>query len=90
MINLPGATAAELIAALATMPLEAIVAAYLEGGPRTTVHFVWLARNGGVILTDYNEVIYDDRDRPPSAPTETETPYWSTPPAPPNYDRSTP
>lgn len=75
-------TAKELIALLATMPPDARVWHLWDGGLRTEIEHVWLARSGAVATADNNEVCYDDKDRPSDAPTSKNAPYWGTPEGP--------
>lgn len=73
-------TVAELIEALRLMPQDATVWHVWDGGPRTEIQFVWTARVGNRVITaDVSENCYDDDDRPANAPTERQSPYWSTP-----------
>lgn len=72
-------TAKELIALLAKMPPDARVFHLWDGGLRTEIEHVWLARSGVVATADNNEECYDTKDRPADAPTAQESPHWSSP-----------
>jgi len=74
-------TAAELIEELNKMPPEAQVWHLWDGGLRTEINHVWLARNGRVATADDGEICYDDEDRPECAPISEEDRYWRTPDA---------
>lgn len=69
----------QLIDILQTMPKDAEVWCVWDGAPRTGVEAVWMARSGQVMLADPGDVVYGTEDRPASAPTEEEEPYWSVP-----------
>jgi hypothetical protein len=69
----------ELIKALRDMPGNAEVRHIWDGGARTAIAHVWLAKGGYVCTADSDEVVYYDADRPSDAPLETVNPYWSTP-----------
>lgn len=66
----------ELIEALKTMPPDAEVHHLWDGALRTEINYVWLARNGVVGTSDFEQVCYDDDERPAEAPSD---PYWHTP-----------
>lgn len=68
----------ELIKALQQMPPEADVGYLWDGAVRSAVQVVYLSREGQVVLADYDNVVYHDDERPSSAPTEAEDPYWRT------------
>lgn len=57
-----------------------------DGCLRSRVDLVWLAKSGAVGLGYYGSVIYYTEDRPATAPTKDEDPYWSTPEDPSGYD----
>lgn len=61
------------------MPQDAEVGHVWDGGMRTIINCVWLTRNGTVATADYGMVVYDDEDRPTSAPTKKLDRYWKTP-----------
>lgn len=66
----------EMIAALSTMPPEAEMGVIWDGGCRSGAEYVWLAKGGMVLIADGNDVVYDDDDRPLSAPTPEQERYW--------------
>ena len=68
----------ELIAILATMPMDAPVMHLWDGQLRTEIQFVWLARSGEVATSDYSMVCYATDERPVEAPTAEQAPYWET------------
>lgn len=68
----------ELIGALEKMPPNAFVNFIYDGDPYGSIAFVYEARNGKVMLVDYDEVIYSAKNRPDTAPDHTEK-YWYTP-----------
>jgi hypothetical protein len=72
-------TVKELIALLSAMPPDARVLHLWDGGLRTEIEHVWLARSGVVATADHGEVCYDTEDRPSDAPTAKASPYWRTP-----------
>jgi hypothetical protein len=72
-------TAKDLIALLAKMPPDARVFHLWDGGLRTEIEHVWLARSGVVATADDGEVCYDTEDRPMDAPTSEQDRYWKTP-----------
>ena len=69
----------DLIQALGKMPQDADVLHLWDGGLRTAIEIVYLARSGEVATADYEEVCYSDESRPVGAPTRNEDPYWHTP-----------
>ncbi len=50
-----------------------------DGAARTSINFVWEAKNGTISTADYDQVVYDDNDRPIDAPLSKDGNYWSTP-----------
>jgi len=68
-----------LIQKLSALPPEAEVGYVWDGEVRSNVEFVWLARDGSVVLADYGHVLYSDLQRPFDAPTTMENRYWRTP-----------
>lgn len=82
-------TVAELIKQLRKMPPAAAVRYVWDGEARTDVELIWLARCGDVILHgDNGEPVYTGEDRPITAPTEKEDPYWGPPGQPDNGKES--
>ena len=69
----------ELIATLGTLPREADVQVVWDGAARSDVRHAYLSRKGSVMLADAGEVVYDDADRPETAPSVAEARYWRTP-----------
>jgi hypothetical protein len=69
-------TVKALIEALKAMPPEAEVTMLWDGGSRADVAHVWLARAGYVVAAGCSEMVYDDQERPASAPHDK---YWATP-----------
>ena len=67
-----------LIEALQALPPEADVWHLWDGSARTEIQLVWLARDGNVITSDYEEVCYSDHTRPVDAPSREQEPYWRT------------
>ena len=72
-------TVKELIQGLEDLPSDAQVRHLWDGAARTAIECVYLARSGDVITAEYEELCYDDADRPIGAPTETEDRQWKTP-----------
>jgi hypothetical protein len=70
---------AELIEELKKMPQDAAVMHIWDGGARTEIEWVWLARNGKVMTIDSGMVVYDTDDRPKYAPTKEKEQYWESP-----------
>ena len=68
----------ELIQALEAMPQEMEVAHLWDGEARTNIALVWVARDGFVVTSDYDEVCYSEGTRPETAPTTEEDAYWTT------------
>lgn len=68
----------DLIKALQTKPPTAQVLVMYDGSASRHAELVWLSRAGKVILSAYNEPVYDDKDRPTNAPTTEQDRYWST------------
>lgn len=75
----------ELIEVLKQMPEDAEVCHIWDGEPRTSIEFVWLAREKTeddkqlVVTSDYDQTCYSEDVRPIGAPTERQDRYWSTP-----------
>ena len=67
---------AELIDALTRLPADADVTFLWDGAARSEAECAWLARGGYVVLSDADEVVYGEVDRPEDAPNEE---YWRTP-----------
>jgi hypothetical protein len=77
----------ELIRRLQEMPADAEVGHIWDGEMRTHINVVWLARSGKVATADFDEIVYDARDRPDEdarvlLPDEYNHSYWKTPPDP--------
>lgn len=68
-----------LIKALSQMPQDAEVGHIWDGALRTSIEFVWLAKNGIVATCDFDKPVYSDSDRPKDAPTEKENSNWCSP-----------
>jgi hypothetical protein len=68
----------ELIEKLQQLPKDAEVFVLWDGEARTEVQLTWLAKGGHVMLSDYNEVCYDNQNRPIDAPNTKENKYWQT------------
>lgn len=66
----------ELIDALKRLPADADVTLLWDGEARSEAEFAWLARGWYVVLSDADEVVYEEVDRPENAPNEE---YWRTP-----------
>ena len=66
----------ELIKELSQMPQDAEVAHIWDEALRTNIELVWLSKSGIVATSDFGMVVYNDEDRPISAPTEKEDKYW--------------
>lgn len=66
----------KLIQLLSKMPREAEFGYAWDGEVRSEVGFVWLARNGEVVLAD-NGPIYSTNGRPANAPSEKDVKYWT-------------
>mgnify|MGYP000700415745 CR=1 FL=1 len=69
----------DLISALQKMPPDAPVWHIWDGAARSQIAHVWLAKSGHVMTIDQQQVVYDDQDRPASAPPSHETRYWQSP-----------
>lgn len=69
----------DLICELKKMPPDAEMGYIWDGCSRGECNLVWLSRGGRAIICDYNEVVYDDEDRPLTAPTEKQDHFWRTP-----------
>lgn len=67
-------TVTELIDKLLTMPKDADCGYAWEGEVRSTVRYVWLSKDGEVVISDGN-IIYSDKSRPKGAP-DGRSPYW--------------
>jgi hypothetical protein len=63
----------KMIKELLSMPQNADVGYAWDGGVRSRVKYIWLARNGEVVLSD-GEVIYLESSRPKNAPKGER--YW--------------
>jgi hypothetical protein len=72
----------DLIKALQSMPQDAEVMHLWDGEARTSIEFVWEARGGDVVTSDFSMVCYSDATRPASAPSSKENRYWETGPNP--------
>ncbi len=57
------------------MPDNAEVGYAWDGCVRSSVEYVWFSRSGEIVLSD-GDVIYDTKDRPKDAPTESKNGYW--------------
>ena len=68
----------ELIEILKTMPQNTHVYHLWDGEARTKIELVWLANDGSVMTSDYNEPCYSWGTRPIGAPTEEQDRYWHT------------
>jgi len=69
----------ELIDELQKMPQDAKVSHLWDGSARTNIEHIWLSKSGDVVTSDFDMVCYYDGDRPTSAPTKVEQPYWRSP-----------
>ena len=72
----------DLITRLQQLLPDADVVCLWDGEPRSEVEHAYLARDGYVVLADFDEVCYSTGARPADAPTEEENPYWKTPKSP--------
>lgn len=72
-------TVTELIAALQSMPPNAVVSHLWDGEARTIINLLWLARDGTVVTSDYGMTCYSDGTRPWTAPLKADDIYWRTP-----------
>lgn len=61
----------QLIEKLSYLPPEAVVGYVWDGEVRSIVEYVWLARDGSVVLSD-GEVPYSTDSRPKGSKTEAE------------------
>jgi len=64
------------MADIGMFPLDSEVKILYDGAARADVDYIYLARNGNVILTDASESVYHTEDRPETAPTSEEKQYW--------------
>lgn len=69
----------DAIKELLKMPQDAELSQLWDGELRTDVNIIYLARNGKVVTSDYNQVCYSEEARPTESPTVKQEPYWSTP-----------
>uniref|UniRef100_A0A6M3LNX1 Uncharacterized protein n=1 Tax=viral metagenome TaxID=1070528 RepID=A0A6M3LNX1_9ZZZZ len=69
----------EVIVALSKMPLSANVFHLGDGECRTEINLVWLGKDGDVVTSDFDMVLYSEECRPIGAPSEKEDPYWCSP-----------
>lgn len=69
-------TAKDLISVLASMPPDANVTYLWDGGARSIIEKVWLARSGEVVIADNDEICLNTSDRPVNAPTAKECHGW--------------
>jgi len=70
-------TVAELITLLRQQPnKKAKCYTLYNGAARGSIDCGWTAREGHVVLGPKSEPVYDDDDRPVSAPMAKEEPYW--------------
>jgi hypothetical protein len=65
----------ELIKVLESMPADALVLMAYDSAARGAPDCVLLSRSGRVVITESDEVLPED-DRPSSAPSASESPYW--------------
>ncbi len=68
----------ELIKELQKMPQHADVKHVWDGEARTEIELIWLARDGFVATSDYDQIVYSNGSRPENAPTERQRMYWRT------------
>jgi hypothetical protein len=66
----------QLIWELLQMPWRAEVSVCYDGASRMSVERIWLSRNGRVAISDADEYVYNDEDRPAYAPTEKQERFW--------------
>lgn len=69
----------DLIKALEGMPPDANVGTMHDGIGANGVDLVWLSKGGNVVMSGFGEPVYDDEDRPLTAPSEAEDSAWYTP-----------
>jgi len=69
----------EVIDELSKMPLESEVNMLFDGTAGTSVGCVWIAKGGHVVISGFDEVVYEDVDRPLGSPNEEENLFWSSP-----------
>lgn len=75
-------TVVELIEKLKQLPQTADVVYVYDGGTYGSADHVWSSNDGRIVLAGSGETVYDDVDRPTTAPTAEENPYWRTPSTP--------
>lgn len=68
-------TVRKLIEMLQRMPQDASIASLYDGFCEIEPNCIWLARNGHVVMADYDSVVYHDEDRPEEASDG----RWETP-----------
>lgn len=66
----------QLIIELQKMPQDSEVRMIWDGASRSEVDYVWRAQSGAVILCECEDMVYYDNDRPESAPSAKENPFW--------------
>lgn len=71
-------TVAEVIEDLKNMPQDAEFRA-IHDGYSCDLSLIWLSKGGAVIVADFDEVVYKDKNRPIGAPDEKQKKYWHTP-----------
>ena len=65
--------------ALEEMPPKANIWYVWDGACRTQAVWLWLTRDGCVVLAGEHDLVYSDTCRPHDAPLKAEDPYWETP-----------
>ena len=63
---------------LSDFPDDAQVRYIYDGAARGEAIITWLAKGGFVVISDGQEMVYSDRDRPLGAPTVEQERHWST------------
>ena len=78
----------DLIKRLQELPQEARVLSLWDGELRTAVNVAYHAKNGRVVLSDYEQVCYSNDSREINAPLKTHSQFWYTEKAPKDYDEN--
>jgi hypothetical protein len=50
-----------------------------DGSARTTIEHIWETKGGEIATSDFDMVVYRDRDRPLQGPLVEEVEYWCSP-----------
>lgn len=68
----------DLIKQLQAMPPNCHVRIVYDGEPRLDCEVVYQSRQGFIVLTDKEQVVYSTYSRPKTAPTSSKDRYWET------------